>query len=203
MHDTEPPYEFIGFVFLTAFVCFVVELLFGGGSLPLVEVKSEEVGPLVFVYKRNVGPYHKVGSVFDEVSTMVQNLGISCDRLVGIYFDDPRRVDPIKLRSEIGVVVGTSLQNYTSLQDSVTKAGLEIKFLPKLRGCGASFSYCATFYVFVSGCQVYKSLKRALSGKWEKQPCIKMHSLAQKTVLFFVPYKHYRFLKPFDLCTVS
>ncbi len=75
------------------------------GMFSSLAVSEKTMGPYTMVYEAYQGPYQDTGKVFMRVYNQVQKEGITPTLGLGIYYDDPRKVDKMKLRSDCGLVV--------------------------------------------------------------------------------------------------
>jgi hypothetical protein len=63
------------------------------------------MGPYTYVYESFTGPYKNVGKVFMQVDAALKTEGITTEKAIGIYYDDPSKVAADKLRSDCGLVL--------------------------------------------------------------------------------------------------
>lgn len=78
------------------------------GFFSSLQVNEQGLGPYTYVYERFVGPYMDAGPVFEKVGTVLKAEGITPDKAIGIYYDDPAKVAKEKLRSDCGLVLKES-----------------------------------------------------------------------------------------------
>ncbi len=102
-------------VIILAVVIFLAYL----GMFSNYEPTEKEMGPYTFVYEKFVGPYKDTGSVFNRVDKKLNKVGIKSTMGMGIYFDNPSKVDSSKLRSECGSVIGKKdIESFNKVKDS-------------------------------------------------------------------------------------
>ncbi len=75
------------------------------GMFSKVTVSEKSMGPYTMVYEDYQGPYQETGKIFMKVYQQMKKEGINPTLGLGIYYDDPRKVDKSKLRCECGLVV--------------------------------------------------------------------------------------------------
>jgi hypothetical protein len=75
------------------------------GFFNTMHVYEQELGPYTYVYERFVGPYMNVGPVFEKMGAVLKTEGLTADKAIGIYYDDPSKVAKDKLRSDCGLVL--------------------------------------------------------------------------------------------------
>jgi len=97
----------IGIVLAVLLLSFAAFLWYMG-MFSSSKVNEQELGPYTYVYERFVGPYKDVGPVFKKVEAALKADGITPDKAIGIYYDDPSKVAKEKLRSDCGIVLKES-----------------------------------------------------------------------------------------------
>ncbi len=73
-----------------------------------VQISVVEVPALSIVFEEHTGPYHEIAKVIDRVEQLVKSEGGGCEKTFGQYFDDPRVVEDIRLRSRGGCIASSS-----------------------------------------------------------------------------------------------
>jgi hypothetical protein len=94
----------IGFTLLTI-AGLLAALFVYLGAYKTVAMSVGERGPYLLVYKKHVGPYHKVVPIIEEVEKWALMNGEACKVSFGEYFDDPNVVAEDRLTSNGGCVV--------------------------------------------------------------------------------------------------
>jgi len=75
------------------------------GAFKPVELLEKPVGPLHLIYKKHVGPYHKIVSTLDEVEKWAKENQVPCGRTFGEFLDNPNTVEEGRLRANCGCVI--------------------------------------------------------------------------------------------------
>ncbi|MBU2523893.1 GyrI-like domain-containing protein [Patescibacteria group bacterium] len=75
------------------------------GMFSNLTVEVKEMGPYKMIYAPHQGSYYKVGEVSDKLYTDMVANGVESDIGIGVYYDDPAKVEESDLRSEIGILV--------------------------------------------------------------------------------------------------
>lgn len=96
--------KWIGIVIVVIIVIFT-SFLFYMGYFDTLKVNEKEMGPYTYVYERFVGPYMDSGAVFMRIEKDLKAMGISTDKAIGFYYDNPAKVAKEKLRSDCGIVL--------------------------------------------------------------------------------------------------
>lgn len=107
---------------LASILLLVAAILFYVGAFREVPISEAEKGPLQLLYKKHLGPYHKISTTLDEVEKFARDNGAACDTTFGRYYDDPRVVAEDRLRADGGCIITGDLPQNTS--------GFETETLP-------------------------------------------------------------------------
>lgn len=90
-------------------VVIIAAIVAGGmwylGMFQKVAVTCEELGPFRMIYMEHKGSYQGIGSKIKEVKSYVDSRKIVSSIGIGEYFDDPAKVRPAELRSNVGFLV--------------------------------------------------------------------------------------------------
>lgn len=75
------------------------------------------------LYKVHHGPYHKIGSVLNEVESWARANGVSCPKTFGEFLDNPQTTAEDRLRSHVGCVLaeGEIVKTDSSIQQKEIK----------------------------------------------------------------------------------
>ena len=94
---------------LTLVLLLLGALLFGtlayNGAFQKVNVEKGTQGGYWIVGFDHKGSYQEIGPTFNKVRKMVNAENIDSNLYVGIYFDDPGKVEESKLRSIAGMII--------------------------------------------------------------------------------------------------
>lgn len=145
-----------------------------------VQFEVREFGPYKVIGKESVGPYKNVVKVITGVVDQLKKEGMNPERTVGIYYDDPRKVEESKLRAFGGVTVEPS---------TTTPEGLTATTIPLA-------TYITTTYVghpLVGVFKVYPAVhKYLIAHEYEiSGPVVEMYTRADKKIStqYLVPVK--------------
>ena len=89
----------ITFGILVAVAAFIV---YRTGYFQPVQISSGDQGPFILVYKKHLGPYHKIAPVIDSVEKSFKEKGLTCTLAFGRYLHDPDTVPHDRLESHGG-----------------------------------------------------------------------------------------------------
>lgn len=96
--------KIIGIVVIVVIFALVAFMAYMG-MFSAVEVKQKEMGPYKMAYQEFIGPYAQTKVAFDNVYKILTENGIENNRGIGIYYDDPSKVEASKLRSDCGSII--------------------------------------------------------------------------------------------------
>ncbi|CAG0900752.1 unnamed protein product [Cyprideis torosa] len=167
-------------VILLAFIFFLVILLItilsflmycGAFSSVSVKAGKPSFGKMVFCYKFQRGSYSGVGELFTKVT---------CDfpdkKVMGIYYDDPKKTSPERCRSCIGVILHeerddkrTTVDDSAILEslcsDALTK-GYQVQKFPKVNYAVIStFPYVTKLSIFFAVNKVYPAMAQYIEER--------------------------------------
>lgn len=80
-------------------------------------LESTSGGPFRLLYKDHLGPYHKIVPVIEEVETWAKSKGIDCSLSFGLYLDDPKDVEQVRLKSRGGCILAKGQPDPTELPE--------------------------------------------------------------------------------------
>nr|KAG5697111.1 hypothetical protein BaRGS_002027 [Batillaria attramentaria] len=119
----------------------------GAGHPPL--------GAAVIAYKFGRGPYKEVGPLFTEVCTIAPD-----NKCLGIYYDDPKKVEANRLRRAVGCVLAEGDEKVDeNMRHKFEKEGFKIISLPYVENAVCTkFPYISIFSIFIAVSKVYPKL---------------------------------------------
>lgn len=109
-------------------ILFVLYLVQYTGAYKSVQIKVEQKGPYTVIYKKHVGPYHKIAEVITAVETWSQAQGLKCRLSFGEFYDDPRLVEEGRLNSRGGCLIDTDSADEQAAYEKI-KTTLPTDFL--------------------------------------------------------------------------
>ncbi len=98
-------------VIAIVFIAAIIGLLFYLGVFYPIKLKEQAVGDYWVVYQASVGPYENVGPAMNKICQNLKDDGIETKLSFGVYYDDPKKVDKAKLRSEVGAILDEKYYN--------------------------------------------------------------------------------------------
>ena len=79
------------------------------GAFKEVRIQVVQEPPFHIIYKRHVGPYHKLNSVISSVEAWAREHNLPCSQTFGEYLDHPDKVSHERLRSHGGCLTPTQI----------------------------------------------------------------------------------------------
>lgn len=174
-------------IILVALVLVVFGLLAYSGLFATITIAEREMGPYTMLVKNHTGSYYKTGAVFDEVETLLKKKLDTAGMLgVGLYYDDPAKVEAEKLRSSCGYIVTTAdLEKLGALPE-----GLVIKKFEAARCAVALFPRRSFLSYMIGPSRVYPKLAeygktRTFTGEY----ALEIYDQKGGTISYCMPVK--------------
>lgn len=163
----------------------VLALLFVAyyGGFKEIKFKTSIQGGEILVYENLTGDYSKSGEVIDRVyKSLLNNEKIKTTRGFGIYYDDPKKVDKDKLKSEVGCIVDGI--------DSVKMADLQkkykVKICPKGKYLTTEFPHKNVMSIMFGIMKVYPAMNKYVqeNGLTEKGAVMEIYDIPNKVIQY-------------------
>ncbi|XP_072038777.1 testis-expressed protein 264-like [Amphiura filiformis] len=137
-------------ILVTVFVYFMYSGLFNG-----IEIRTGKppIRELHVAYKYAVGPYKNCGPLFTEVTKAAPDL-----RCFGVYYDDPAKVAPEKLRYIVGAVLseGDDKEASKELEEKLVQDEFKIAKFPEVdHMVMATFPHINSLSIMIAVQRVY------------------------------------------------
>jgi hypothetical protein len=153
------------------------------GAFKRIRFSVLEQGGEILVYQDMKGDYRQSGVVMDKVYySLLHDYQMETYKGFGIYYDNPRKVETSKLRSEIGCIIEESdIHRLSELEGSFL-----IKTYPKARYLVAEFPYKGKFSVMFGLMKVYPALNRYIkqNGYDEQGAVMEIYDAPGKKILY-------------------
>jgi DNA gyrase inhibitor GyrI len=163
---------------------FVIAFAAWMGAFRSVTVTEKDAGPFVYAYEPFTGPYSKTQPAFDRVSAAVKAEGLSDDKGIGVYLDNPDLVPAEKLRSECGILIqGLNAEKVTELSKR-----LKVKRIEAGRFLYAEFPYRNALSFMFGPVKVYPAFSQAVKEKGYKPAySIELYDSSSGKIGFLMP----------------
>ena len=127
------------------------------GGFGRIKFTLQEAGGETLIYESHTGDYKNVGEVIDKMYyALLNEEKVECLRGFGIYYDNPRKVEKAKLRSDVGNI----LENHTPELLQQLEGKYKIKTLEKQKFLVAEFPYKSRLSIIMGIMRVYPAMTR-------------------------------------------
>lgn len=168
----------IGFV-ITGLTLFLVYY----GAFSKIEFAVQEEGGEIFVYESYTGSYKQSGVVMDRVyNTLRDSFSVETYKGMGKYYDNPKKVEASKLRSDLGCV----LEDKDFACIPKIEEHLSVTVIPKQTYIVAEFPYKGKISVILGILKVYPTLAKyiAQNSYTEDGAVIEMYDILNKLIRY-------------------
>jgi hypothetical protein len=135
--------------------------LWSNGAFKEVNVKTGPQGGFLLVGADHKGSYQKIGSVFAKVKEAQQKSRLDSAMFVGVYFDDPGKIDEANLRSFAAFVVKDSA---TALKVASENPGFHLLYIPKTNAYFAEIATKGMISNIIAAVKAYPKLGEAITA---------------------------------------
>ena len=152
------------------------------GGFKTITFKEEEQGGETIVYEEMIGDYRQTPKVQDKIYySLLNNDKIETTKGFGIYYDNPKEVEKIKLRSEIGCIVeGLDSETVAKLAQKY-----KIKTLSKTRCIVTEFPFKGMLSVFVGIMKVYPAFEKyCKQNGLSDSPMMEIYDVPNKNIVY-------------------
>ncbi|SHN59472.1 GyrI-like domain-containing protein [Desulfovibrio litoralis] len=173
----------LGIIILLLIIIVCLYAYYGGFSA--IVFRKEKQGGEVFVYQSVVGDYKLTGEITDAVYYYLLNThNIETFKGAGIFYDDPRKVDAAKLRSESGCL----LEDKTLTIDSLKLDKYSAKIIPEQNYIVTEMPYNGLISILLGIWRVYPALTKYLkeNNLPENLPVMEIYDVPNKKIIYRV-----------------
>ncbi|MEI8085919.1 MAG: GyrI-like domain-containing protein [Paludibacter sp.] len=161
----------------------VVALLFVAyyGGFKTITFKTSLEGGEILVYEDLTGDYSKSGEAMDRVfNSLLSKEKIKSTKGFGIYYDDPKKVEKSKLKSEVGCIV----DGIDSLKIADLKKRYKVKICPRTNYLTTNFPHKNMLSIMFGIMKVYPAMSKYIeqNGLSEKGPIMEIYDTPNKTI---------------------
>ncbi len=155
------------FVTLLALVAHIVILLLAYyGFFNSIRFQMAQAGGEIIVYESMIGDYKNSGKVMDNVYySLINDFNVHSTKGFGIYYDNPKRTEKAKLRSDIGCVIeNISIEKIIEIEKKY-----RVKTFPKSTYLCSDFPFKSKISMFFALAKVYPAMEKYLTKKQWKE----------------------------------
>lgn len=153
------------------------------GGFKTITFKTSMEGGEILVYEDLTGDYSKSGEVMDRVyNSLSTNEKIKSTKGFGIYYDDPKKVEKSKLKSEVGCIV----EGIDSLKMSDLKRKYKVKICPKTNYLVTEFPHKSVMSIMFGIMKVYPAMSKYIeqNGLSDKGPVMEIYDTPNKVIKY-------------------
>ena len=169
-------------IILTLLVVLLVIVYAYYGGFKRISFRIENQGGETVVYENLAGDYSQSPKVMDRVyHALLNDEKVTTAKGFGIYYDNPKKVEKDKLRSEIGCIV----ENI----DSYTLTGLaekyKVKTLPQSDFAVAEFPFKGKLSVLFGIMKVYPALDKFNKAHgYTESPITEIYDVPNRKIIY-------------------
>ena len=167
----------------TAFIIITFASYAYFGGLTKVDVAVLPQGGELIVYESHTGDYAKTKEIMDRIYyDLRDSFKIETTKGIGVYYDDPKKVEKSKLRFEAGEV----LENVTQEQIESLKKKYKVRTIPKGDYIVAEFPFKGIPSVIVGIMKVYPAFAAYLEerGLNPPHPSLEIYDMPAKKTTY-------------------
>ncbi len=158
------------------------------GAFAKIDVKTQAIEDTYFVYGIHIGEYNKVKEPMDKLyNKLLFDEKLQTTKGLGIYYDDPKKVESSKLRTVYGCVVDAKDLNRL---EELKKKGYKVGLLKKSKAVVAEFPFNGPLSIIMGIFRVYPELgKYQAANSIPGKPIIELYDMPNKKITYIVPYE--------------
>lgn len=173
-------------IFLIALIVLIIIVLivivyFGG--FKKLNISIEDAGGEMLVYESISGNYKKSGVVMDKIYySLLNNEKIETYKGFGIYYDNPKKVEESKLRSEAGCII----EEKDTAKISILEKKYSIRVFPVKKYIVTEFPYKGKLTVIFGIFKVYPALAEYArrNGFYEDAPVMEIYDIPNGKIMY-------------------
>ncbi len=171
----------LGVLLIITTILVIVFAYYGGFKKIHFEVSQQDAQ--IMIYEDLVGDYSQSMVIFEQMhKSLQQDFNIESTKGVGIYYDDPQKVEKSKLRSEIGYIINPD--------DTLKLAGLihtyQIKTIPEGVYIATEFPFKGSLSIMIGIMKVYPAFNKYLKENEieEDTPILEIYDTAAQKIIY-------------------
>ncbi len=153
------------------------------GMFSTVTISEKEMGPYLYAFKKNIGPYSGTAGVFDSVNNTLTSNGVISETGIGVYFDNPSEVDASKLRSDCGSIIKEEdLVKVKGIKD------LSISTIPEMLYITAEFPIKNGLSYMFGPMKIYPAMTVHMNkNRYKPAPGIEIYDIKKEKIIYIMP----------------
>ena len=148
-----------------------------------VSFHVQKTGGETLLYREIAGPYSQTGDAIIKIKyNLKSKFNIEPSKDFGLFFDNPRKVEKNRLRSEVGCI----LENSDTSRVFWLKAKFNIRVFPVKEYITAEFPYKGKMSVMIGLMKVYPALMKYVKANdyAETGPIMEIYDLQDNKILY-------------------
>lgn len=143
------------------------------GAFTKIKVSEKEMGPFYFVYTMHKGDYSKVGPVMLNVcNKLTSQFNIKPERMMGIYYSDPKTVKTADLKSDVGCL----LEKADSHRADEIMSRMKVRIMFPKQYCTAEFPMKNQMSIVLGIMKVYPEITKYMkSNGYRMTPAMEIY----------------------------
>lgn len=152
------------------------------GGFKKISLNVENQGGEIMVYENVIGDYKHTAKYTDKIYySLLNDKKIGTTKGIGIFYDNPQKIDKDKLRSDVGCIVENS--------DSITIARLseeyQVKTLEKKDYVVSKFPFKGGMSIILGIMKVYPALnKYCEENGFKDSPVTEIYDVLNKKIVY-------------------
>lgn len=148
------------FVVVSGIILIFFIILIHYGLFAKIEFTLSQSSAYTLVYDVYIGDYSKMGKITDQIYYDMKNkYKISPNKGFGIFYDDPKKVKPEKLRSVVGVI----LENVSDEKILEIRKKYRVEILPASKAIITKFPLKGNLSYALGAIRVYPEMMKYVS----------------------------------------
>lgn len=127
---------------LAAVLSFGTRLYLHLGLGKSVQIQVVQMPAVSMIGLPHMGPYHKIVPSIEKVEQWMKDHGFPCERSFGLYLDNPRVIEEVRLRSRGGCIVSNDFiesKEFQAIKSVSWPPDFQIETLPPQKTIEAKF----------------------------------------------------------------
>ena len=169
-------------IILAVLVVLLIVIYAYYGGFKQISFRIENQGGETVVYENLTGDYSQAPKVSDRVYySLLNEEKVATTRGIGIYYDNPKKVEKEKLRSEIGCIV----ENVDSATLTRWSEKYQVKTLPQSDFVVTEFPFKGKLSVLFGIIRVYPALEKFNKERgYTESPITEIYDVPNKKIIY-------------------
>ncbi len=161
------------------------------GAFHKVVISQSNIKTMWLAYEKFTGPYQKTGPITDKIYyTLLNEDSIETYKGAGIYYDNPKEVNPAECRSVVGCIVED--KDYSKIENLKSKYNL-VK-INVSRAIQSQFPYKSKLSIIIGILKVHKAIDKFRTKHGiANSPLMEIYNVPEKRIEYIAsPYEPFK-----------